>query len=141
MAFNSKSEANEPKNRPSRENKRIPVSGRRDIMTVNGKDDGFEYRWVNDSDDRISRFQRGGWEFAPDEVVVGQRTADTSTDSSSITSKSVGKGTTAYLMRIKKEWYEEDQTAKAKQINEYEEDLKRTLNSGKDGTYGKVEIK
>ena len=41
---------------------RTPVSGRRDIMTVAGKDDAFVYRWVTDVKDRISRFVAGGYE-------------------------------------------------------------------------------
>lgn len=123
-----------------RPKRRIPVSGYRDILTVEGKEYGYVYRWVNDVDNRIARFQEGGYELVEHEVEVGQRTVDNPGKYGSVVSKDVGKGRTAYLMRILEEFYAEDQAAKQRNILDAEIDMKRALNSGRDGTYGKVKI-
>jgi len=125
------------KNRP----KRIPVGGPRNILTVDGKDPNFKYSWVNDRDGMIERFKAGGYEVVTHKVEVGDPTADTGKGTSSAVSRDVGHGTTAYLMRIRKDWHEEDMAAKHARIDASEEDMKRTLNSGTNGQYGKVEIK
>ncbi len=127
------------KNRGSKRPERIPVSGRRDVMTVIGKDDAYVYRWVSDDAGRIDRFIAGGYAVVDEDVRVGQDDIDSSRDIASTVTKQSG-GLTQYLMRIRRDWYEEDQAAKAKVINETEEDMKRTLNNGKDGTYGNVKF-
>ena len=134
--------ATRAKDRPSRESKRIPVSGNRNVMTVMDRDPNFAYRWVNDnSDGRIDRFKLGGWELVEKKGhTVGDRDVNTSTGATSLVTKMVGKDVTAYLMRINMELYEEDQAAKMAAILESEEDMKRQLNSGKDGTYGSVKM-
>ena len=48
---------------PSGRVKRTPVSGR-NVLTVSGKDPDYEYRVVNDEEDRITRFKDGGYELA-----------------------------------------------------------------------------
>ncbi len=143
--FNSKTEE-----RPSRATKtdraderptRIPVSGNRNILTMNGKEDGYVYRWVNDMDGRIERFKQAGYEFVAHEIGVGDKTADTGKGTSSVISKDVGSGITAYAMRIKKEWYDEDQAAKAQAVAASEESMFRALNKQEEGSYGEVTLK
>lgn len=128
--------------RPTRDQKRIPVSGNRNVMTVMDRDPGYSYRWVNDnSDGRIDRFKLGGWTFVEKaDHTVGDADVNTSTGASSLVTKMVGKDVTAYLMRIPMEFYEEDQAAKHAALLESEEDMKRQLNSGNDGTYGSVKM-
>jgi len=129
------------KNRPNRTSKRVPLSEQRGILTVRDKDENYEYRWVNDKDSRIETLQQRGYEFVDDDVEVGDKDVDSSKGVSSVVSKAVGGGVDGYLMRIKKEYFEEDKAFKAEQIDKREADMKRTLNDGKDGTYGAVEIK
>lgn len=131
---------NTEKSRKVNTTKRIPVSGNRDILSVEGKDPNFVYRWVNDVDGRVDRFKLGGYEVVEHDVEVGQRTVETSNGTSSVVSKNVGVGRTAYLMRIPKEYYDEDQKVKNKLIDDSEADMKRALNSNQNGTYGKVEF-
>lgn len=126
--------------RPSKRPNRIPVSGKRDILTVEGKDPNYKYTWVNDTNGMVQRFKQGGYEVVEHEVIVGQNQADHSNPTSKAVSMNVGQGVTAYLMRIPKEWHDEDMKDKHNRIDRSEADLKRTLNSGKDGTYGKVTI-
>lgn len=131
--------ATRAKNRNTKRPQRVPVSGRRDVLTVTDKDEAFVYRWVNDTQGRIDQFLAGGYELVQDDVKVGDDSIDSSSDISSMISKQSGD-ITQYLMRISREFYEEDRATAAKAVNESEADMKRTLNNGKDGTYGSVKI-
>ena len=148
MAFNRKNttENRQTDNKP----KRVPVSGIRDILTVYGKESEFEYRFVVDTTEngsRIAKFKRGGWELAPAEtkdgdMVIGEESVYKSDKHGSIVAISTGGGKHSYLMRIKKEWYTEDQEAKQDQIDEVEEVINRhgTADGGFAGQYGSVSI-
>lgn len=118
--------------------KRTPVNGKRNVLTVQGKDPNFEYRIVNDTGDRVALMQERGYEIVSDDTVkVGDRRVANPTQEGSPVMASVGGGTKAYLMRIKKEWYAEDQQEKARQVAETEQAMKR---DAKEGMYGKLEI-
>ena len=129
---------------------RVPVSGMRDIMTVLNKEEGYEYRWINDTDEkgsRIYKFKRGGWELAPlqtsaGEVTVGEEAVYRSEGKDDIVRLHVGAGQFAYLMRIKQEWYDADQAAKQAEIDEVEATIAGTGSStGQDfGQYGSIKI-
>lgn len=122
---------------PSGRVKRVPVGGR-NILTVHGKDPNYVYRIVNDEDDRIARFKEGGYELVPDETVkVGDTRANAASSMSSMKQLSVGGGKKAYLMRIRKDWYEEDQKAKQDVVNAQEAAMKKKALSG---TYGTLSI-
>lgn len=120
--------------------KRVPLSGPRDLLTIEGAEAGFVYRWINDLDNRIGRALQAGYEFVEDVTKVGEKTVDFDPrqNNETCTSKGVGKGVTAYLMRIPKEWYDQDQAEKQAAINAGEEDMYRQLNQSGDGRYGKV---
>lgn len=116
--------------------KRTPISGR-NILTVKGKEPGYEYRIVNDAGDRIEMFKDAGWELVDSkDVTVGDRRVDRTTSEGSKAQVSVGQGTKAFVMRIPKEYYDEDQAAKNKQIDALEESMKKQALSGSD--YGDI---
>ena len=121
--------------------KRIPL-GQRSVLTVpkEDKDPNYEYRFVNDRDGRIRMFRDAGWEVVKrrERLEVGDPQVGVGNQPGSIVSKSVGKGTVSYLMRIPKEFYREDQETKAEKINETEAGLK--MEDKKEGRYGKVKI-
>lgn len=117
---------------------RVPVSGVRDVLTVYGKDPNYEYRFVNDASNRIARFQRGGWEIVTDDLEVGAPRVGVPESEGSAVKVSVGGGTQAYLMRIKKEWYDEDQKAKYAHLDEVEEAIYGEVN--KPGMYGEIKL-
>ena len=116
--------------------KRTPVGGTRDILTVNGKSPDHVYRWVKDSPGRIQRFRDGGYEVVTEDLEVGQNTVDRSSKVGSAITKHGGGLDTLVLMRIPKEWYDEDQAAKQADIDA----LEATMKSGSSADYGKVEI-
>lgn len=103
------------------------------------KDPDYVYRFVNDTGSRVANFQSAGYEIVRDEnLVVGDnRVFD---PSASETGKKVisNDGTVSYLMRIKKEWHDEDQAAKQAYIDETEGAIKQTASQGAD--YGSVKL-
>jgi len=120
--------------------KRIPVGEARNILTVQGKEKGFVYRWVNDVDNRITEFKQAGYDHVVDDSLdIGSDDVKQGSVVGKTISKSVGQGVTAYLMRIKEEWYKEDQQAKLSKVDSSEELIRANVNKIT-GRYGKVEI-
>ena len=116
------------KDKKERPSSAIKKRTRRKLMTRAGpltvreelKDKNFVYRWVNDKDwnlqDKIDR----GYEFVED-VDDKMQIKDIIIEDSKLgakVTKPVGGGTRGYLMRQRKEWYEEDQADKAKMNEE-----------------------
>jgi hypothetical protein len=122
---------------PERRVKRAPVEGK-NRLTVKNKDPNYVYRYVNDTEDRISDFLERGWEFATEESArVGDTRVDETSKLGTARAISVGGGTKAYLLRMKKEWYDEDQLAKQEYVKKTEAAMRPNSN---EGTYGKVDI-
>lgn len=122
----------EPSGRPAR----TPV-GRRNILTVKGKDANYEYRIVNDEYDRVDTFKDAGWEVVSNsDVSVGDKRVGQTTATGSAAMLSVGQGMKGVVMRIKKEWYDEDQAAKRADAKAREQSTKSDATNGAD--YGKI---
>jgi hypothetical protein len=118
--------------------KRVPI-GYRNLLTVEGKEEDFEYRWVNDEDGRPERFEEVGYERVTHDVRVGDSVAGRASQLGSVVSRPVGGGKQAVLMRIPKEWYDEDQKAKQKRVEQSENAMKRNIPKNQptaDGDYG-----
>lgn len=123
----------EPSGRPQR----TPV-GQRNILTVKGKDPNYHYRIVNDIDDRIAQYKEAGYEIVLDNAVsVGDKRVNAASAVGSGKQLSVGQGTKAYVMRIPKDWYNEDQTTKLAQVAAVEQ---ATREKALDGTYGELKL-
>lgn len=123
---------------PERRVRRTPV-GQRNILSVSGKEEGYHYRFVNDTGDRVqSEFLDNGWEVVKNEDVrIGDKRLGAATSIDSAARASVGKGEQAILLRIRDDWYKEDQEAKQAYVNKTEEALRE---KALDGTYGKFDI-
>ena len=120
--------------------KRVPM-GRRDVLNVVGINDRdqFEYRWMNDVDDRLHRAMGAGYSFVDSSgKTVGDATPESARGTGSVMSKRVGSGHTAFLMKIPKEWYDEDQARKAREIAANEAEMKKDLTDASQGKYGKI---
>ena len=101
-------------------------------------DQNFVYRFVNDNGSRISNFQAAGYEFVEDaDLRVGDSRVFDPSDSGSAKIVTSNDGSRAYLMRIKKEWYDEDQAKKAERIAEQEDAMKTTAAQG---MYGSIKV-
>jgi hypothetical protein len=119
--------------------KRTPINGR-NVLTVTNKDPDYEYRIVNDVGDRVQIFKQNDWELvAGSEVQVGDRRITAPSNTGSLAQASVDKqGTKAYVMRIRKDWYKEDQVAKMEALAEQEKAMKNTALSK--GDYGEINL-
>lgn len=118
--------------------KRQPINGYRDLLSVQGKEEGFHYCWVNE--DKVPRYEQGWYEFVTHDVIIGDKRVNTAAQLGGKVSLAVGNQMTAYLMRIPNEYYDEDMKAQSDMVDEVESSMKAKLNSGADGQYGSVEI-
>lgn len=119
--------------------RRTRINGR-NVLTVTGKEDGYVYRIVNDTGDRIASLMQDGYELVDSKSVsVGDRRIDNPGAEGSKAQVSIGGGNKAYVMRIRQEWYDEDQKTKAEYVNELERSIKQSASTAAD--YGKLEIK
>lgn len=126
---------------------RVPISGSRDVLTIRGAEaleKEFHLCWVNDY--LVDKYKLGGYEFVywselaemNDQVGDARINADSIMESR--VSKQVGNGVTGFLMKLPMEYWEEDQAARKKLVDETEETMKTSLNNGMNGTYGNVAI-
>lgn len=119
--------------------RRAPINGIRNILKVNGKDPNYEYRIVNDVGDRVQDFIERGYEVVTDnDVTVGDKRVANPKQAGTPCQVSVGQGIQAFVMRIKKDWYTEDQATKAAVINQTESSMR--AEAQKDGNYGSIKI-
>lgn len=124
-----------------RKPRRSKISSFRDIMTTDCPPNKVR-RWVNDVNNRVSLLQEDGWKVVSDNSVkVGDKGVTNQNQAVGAGARRfVGNNTSAILMEIDKDLYTEYEDARHAEIRETTAELKRNLNSGKDGTYGKVSI-
>jgi hypothetical protein len=117
-----------PSGRPTR----APV-GARNILAVKGQDPDYVYRVCNDDYSRIDDLVERGWEFvqAKDIKVGDSRRIDNPVSEGTKAMIQVGrtKPKTAFVMRIKREWYLEDQQAKQDKVDQLEATMKQQVQS------------
>lgn len=122
---------------PSGRVRRTPV-GVRNVLTVGGKEPGYEYRIVNDEGDRVEQFKAAGYDVvSASDVTVGDRRINKASTEGTVAQVSVGNGVKAVVMRINKEWYDEDQAAKIQQVADTEA---ATKSEALKGNYGDLKI-
>lgn len=117
--------------------RRAPL-GRKQILRTEGKDPNYEYRFVVDENGRVDQFLDQDWEFvSKDQVKVGEKRVERTSSEGSKTQVDLGQGRKGFLMRIRKDFYQEDQAAKQAAVDESEASMKQPA---LDGKYGKLEI-
>lgn len=119
--------------------RRTPIT-RRNRLSIRNPDPNYHYRIVNIRDDRVEQFLEQGYEIDP-QTQVGDNTVDVPSPLGSAKQISVGQGDKAVVMRIPKEWYEQDQAAKQADIDAVEKAKKTEAQSyiGAHGQRGKFE--
>lgn len=108
--------------------RRVPMGGPDLKLEVTDKDEAYVYRWMNDTRNRIHKAQSAGYEFVEDGSHIGTGAEDRNSDVGSNVSQVVGtqedgSAQRAYLMRIPREFYEEDQAAKQEPIEQMERQM------------------
>lgn len=122
--------------RTNRLEERVPVSGNRDVLTVDGKEEGFVYRWILDIGNRIEKFKKGGWEVVTHNVSVGDARAATPSALGSVVEATSGGDRKLILVRIPEQYYKEDQDSKEAELKAIEESMGKNV----DGSYGDIKI-
>lgn len=119
---------------------RTPIEGiSRSRLRVTGKDAKFEYFIANDIDNRIEVMQEAGWEVVTDPgVKIGDRRISAVSSEGSAKTVSVGGGVTGVLMRIPKEWYDEDRERKNLEARSMVDETLKDAKSKSD--YGTVKL-
>ena len=118
---------------------RKPLHQRGPQTILGDKDPEYVYRFVNDTGSRIANFQAAGYEFVTDQdLVVGDSRVKDASDIGTQKRVVSNDGTTSYLMRQKREFYEEDQAEKARLIEEQEAAMKQQASQGAD--YGSLNL-
>lgn len=118
----SRQSKDEPSGRPRRN-----ALQTRNRLTVKGKEPGYQYRVVNDVDDRVENLQEQGYEICQKETVGADKRVDLASQMGSVPRISVGGNLKAVLMKQKDEYFKEDQAIKMAQLDEVE----RTMTKGK----------
>jgi len=100
---------------------RVPVAADRAPLAVKGLDySKYKYRWVMDKDDRIPTFLEGGYEFVnKNDASLAEPAINDGSGIDNRRSKAAGgeSDKRLYLMRIPKEFWEEDQKLKQKEVD------------------------
>lgn len=113
--------------------------GKRNILTVVGKEPGYVYRFFNDTGDRVALMEEQGYEIVQSKgITVGDSRVSAPSNQGSAVMASVGQGQKAVLMRIREDWYNEDQAAKQEYVQQTEAATKQTALNGSD--YGEIKI-
>lgn len=124
--------------KPTRKRSRLQA---RNILSVENKDPNFVYRFMADRPGRIATKKEEGWEIVDADMEVGDKRVN---QGHAVDSRVVVRSGAEelILMRIRKEWYEEDAQVIQTEIDELENSLTRTYsrNADENGMYGGVEI-
>ena len=111
----------------------------RSVLGIKGKEPGYVYRIVNDTGDRVASFQEQGYEIVTDSsITIGDRRVGKASADGSPVQVAVGNGIDGYLMRIKEEYYKEDQAYKEQKLSELEQSMRKEAKDISD--YGNLKI-
>ena len=115
-------------NREDNRKERVPLGTLRSKLTIpKGLIDEKNYqgRWVVDRPGRVEAAEQGGYTFVKDasmEVTVGEgvdgRDKMSTAISRTVGTHEGGRVMKAYLMKIRRDWYEKDQKEKQKVVDE-----------------------
>ena len=136
--------ANISKGKTVKMRKRIPLGEQHRLASVD-RPVGYVDRWINDVDGRVFKARKAGYEFIDREGSIikekDERFQDPEWQNSAM-SQPVGGGITAYLMRVKKEFYDEDQAEKQTKIDAQENQMRKKNIPGvkTDQVYGEISI-
>jgi hypothetical protein len=126
-------QAVETKKKPENSRPTRTPLGARNRLTFDNRDPAYVYRVINDVDDRIERAKAAGYEHVDSDGSLGDERAGEAKKLTRRVKKPVGNGINGYLMRIKREWYDEDQAEKHRRINESERAIRPNTSKGQYG--------
>jgi len=139
-------EFTEEKKKPGRPPKRDGIGSNRisyaerNKLSVQNRDDGFNYRVVNTDDEkwqgRIENMMARGYTVCHEGEILGDSRGTEASQVGSVIGKPVGNGVRGVLMKIPKEFYEEDQAAKQAEVDHSEMGMVADELRNAEGMYG-----
>ena len=121
--------------RTTRERVRNVFNGTQAKLTVNKQIPGYHLHIFNDEPGRVQTAIDGGWEFVTPDEVGGVKDSVTSgnTDLGDkvrflVGTSEKGDGLYAYLLKIKQEWYDEDQAEIQKRNDRVDDAIRGGVN-------------
>ena len=123
-----------PVTRRDSEPQRIPV-GSGNKLAFEGRDPNYAYRVVMDRPGRLGMFLQAGYEFCTDETRVADKGVAEGSAIDTRVTVNLGAGDVGYLMRIPKEYYDEDQARKFEKIKAQESAMKNRNPNPVKGVY------
>lgn len=123
-----------PAPRPDRSKPQRVKFADRNRISFSNMDPDYVYRVVNDKDGRIAKLQGIGYELVQDDEQIGDYRVAEGSKLGRAVSKPVGNGVTGYLMKIRKDFYEEDQNEKSAVVDKIEKALKPNSSKEEYGT-------
>jgi hypothetical protein len=134
----------EPSREPEGRAERIPLGSHRQKL-VSDTRPGFVRRWINDKGARLQYAMQGAWSFVRKDGSTAKSSDPGEGVSQVVGTKEGGEPMRAYLMEIRKDWFDKDQAAKQERIDEREAQINRGKDEhgevGKDGRYMRVGAK
>lgn len=137
---------NEEKRGPGRPPKRKEIGSNRvsykdrNKLKVKDLDPNFNYRIVNHDDNRyagrIEQLKERGYTVVNSDESLGDEHGVSASQIGSVVGKPVGHGTRGVLMKIPKEFYEEDKAQKAAEVDRTEEGMVDDELRNSENTYG-----
>lgn len=122
---------------------RIPMSELGGKLAVLGKNPDYEYYWAYDAAENghnCLKFKLAGWEFCTTDegLIVGDAFVYNTSTEGSVYRVPAGRTDPGYLflMKISKEWYDEDFKKAQKKVDETEKGLFSP--NKQDGQYGRT---
>ena len=101
---------------------RVPLGIKQSNLIASARA-GYQRRWVNDTPGRLQQAIEGGYEHVSQDPTAKSQDLGVKT-SRIVGTKEDGTAMQAFLMEIPADWYEEDQKAKQKPLDEFEQALK-----------------
>lgn len=95
---------------------------------------GYVGRWINDDGDRLDRAVNAGYEFAEDQNIKGRDKRQ----KRRVGVKEGGEPLFAYLMEIRKEFYDEDEAARMGALKEMDAAMLAGVPAGADAQRDRV---
>ena len=125
--------------KPNRRKKNATFGGLNKKLDVDKQIEGYHLHWLNDTPGRIAGALESGYEHVKEKEVFSY------TDSEEFVKRHVGATDTgtsmvAYLMKIRQDWYEEDQADIQAQNDKFESAIRQGKLDAPTNSYGGANI-
>lgn len=109
--------------------KRVPFGVPKSKLEISQGIPGYHLHWINDSPGRVHEAQAGGYEFVTPSEVGWEQDGTEQRVKKRVGLQEDGSAMNAYLMKIRQDWYEEDQQKIQAVQDQFDDAIRRgTLN-------------